>query len=312
MSRRRYAIRDHLQTLDPERDHWEIYRTTATVEFPWDLTRALELALYRTYAVPAIGALLDETGEFRLSAQKRYDDTALLLAEILDNGYDSERGRAALARMNRIHARYEISQDDYRYVLGTFVFVPVRWLERYGWRPLTGTERLASFHYYRAVGARMGIRDIPTDYAAFEAQFDAYEKEHFTFGEPQRRTAIATRELLVSWLPAPARPLAPLVRLGVHALLDEPLRGAFGFPEPPRWLPPVVDGALRARARVERLLPPRAQPSSVTRSWFVKSYPDGYRIDELGPESTKRAPGTTPGTASGAVSTTVSNGAGAP
>lgn len=311
----RYAVRDRLLAMDPERDYLEAYRLMALVEFPWDVTRALELALYRTFAVPTIAALLDETGEFRLRAQRRYDDTVLLLGEVLVHGPDSLPGRAALSRINRIHSRFEISQADYRYVLATFVFVPVRWLERYGWRPLTDVERLGSFHYYRAVGHRMGIRDIPQSYEAFEAEFDAYEREQFSYGGPQQRTAIATRELLVSWLPGP---LAPVVRLGVHALMDTPLREAFGFPAPPRWLPPAVDGTLRLRARVERFLPPRRGPIVQADSAFVRSYPDGFRIEELGPpdpsaqSSEKVSPGAMSGSVAGSVSTTVSNGPSAP
>jgi hypothetical protein len=52
-----------------------------------------ELALYRTYCVPSITALLDKTGEFYKRTQKRYDDTALIVAEIAKWGYESERGR---------------------------------------------------------------------------------------------------------------------------------------------------------------------------------------------------------------------------
>ena len=98
-------------------------------------------------------------------------------------------------------------------------------------------------------------------------------------GEPQRRTAEATRDLFVSWFP---RPLAPALRLGVHALLDDPLREAFGFSAPP-WLPPVVDRGLRARAAVERRLPPRRRPVSTADSRFVRSYPHGYDVAALGP-----------------------------
>jgi hypothetical protein len=57
------------------------------------MTRALKLALYRTYCVPSITALLDKTGEFYKRTQKRYDDTALIVAEIAKWGYESERGR---------------------------------------------------------------------------------------------------------------------------------------------------------------------------------------------------------------------------
>jgi hypothetical protein len=72
-------------------------------EFPFDITRALEFALYRTFAVPRISALLDQTGEFTRHTQKRYDDTDLILSTIYEYGYDSDQGRAALRRMNRLH-----------------------------------------------------------------------------------------------------------------------------------------------------------------------------------------------------------------
>ena len=67
--------------LDPETDYEEIYRVMTTLEFPWDMNQALSFALFRTYAVPSIGRLLDETGEFARDTQKRYDDTGLLLDE---------------------------------------------------------------------------------------------------------------------------------------------------------------------------------------------------------------------------------------
>ncbi|GAA3034718.1 hypothetical protein GCM10020000_10150 [Streptomyces olivoverticillatus] len=52
---KRYDWLKEIRRLDPERDFLRIYRITATLEFPWDVTRGLELALYRTYAVPSIG-----------------------------------------------------------------------------------------------------------------------------------------------------------------------------------------------------------------------------------------------------------------
>ncbi|MCZ1006052.1 hypothetical protein [Streptomyces lydicus] len=45
---RRYAWLREIRRLDPERDFLRIYRIIATHEFPWDITRALEPALYRT------------------------------------------------------------------------------------------------------------------------------------------------------------------------------------------------------------------------------------------------------------------------
>ncbi len=57
--------------LDPETDFTEIYRNLALYDFPWDTNQALSFALFRTYAVPSIGRLLDETGQFTGACQKR-------------------------------------------------------------------------------------------------------------------------------------------------------------------------------------------------------------------------------------------------
>ena len=50
---------DRIERLDPEHDHLEVHRLVCTHEFPWDTLQALSFALFRTYAVPSIGALLD-------------------------------------------------------------------------------------------------------------------------------------------------------------------------------------------------------------------------------------------------------------
>ena len=111
------------EQLDPVRDRDEIARHVSALDFPWDTVQALSFALFRTYAVPSIGRLLDETGEFTTRVQKRYDDTGLLLEEVQRHGLASPRGRSAVRRVNQMHARYDISNDDLRYVLATFVVV---------------------------------------------------------------------------------------------------------------------------------------------------------------------------------------------
>ena len=71
----RHKVLDLIRTLDPVDDHQQIVYLMTAHEFPVDITRALEFALYRTFAVPSISALPDRTGEFTRHAQKRYDDT---------------------------------------------------------------------------------------------------------------------------------------------------------------------------------------------------------------------------------------------
>jgi hypothetical protein len=266
--------------LDPERDHERIVLLSCRQDFPFDTTRALELALFRTFAVPSIGGLLAATGEFERSPQKRYDDTDLLVSELMEHGYRSDRGQRALARINALHGRFAIGNDDFLYVLATFVCVPMEWNARFGWRRLTERERAAWLRFWRGVGEGMGMRDIPGTLERFAAFMRAYEHDHYRRTEASTRVATATRELFVGWAP---RPLRPLARRAIHALLDPPLREAFGFPRPSRLFAWLVPAGLRARALVVRLLPRRRRPLLRTEQ-RTPSHPRGYVIEELGPK----------------------------
>ncbi|KYF52475.1 hypothetical protein BE08_37830 [Sorangium cellulosum] len=273
-------MRDHIEAnLDPVEDHQEITFLSTCYDFPWDTQRALELALIRVFGIARSSRLLVRTGEFLERTQKRYDDTVLILSEMLENGYDSERGRAALRRMNQQHRRYTIPNDEYLYTLSTFVFEPVRWNERFGWRPLTEKEKLATYHYWKRVGALMNIADIPPSYEAFERFNVDFEAEHMRFSEDNRKLAVATRDLLLGWvLPGPLRPLGARF---VHAMLDDRLLDALGLPRPAPALRRLVEGAIRARTPVLRAMPRRRSPRLLTTK-KTRTYPDGYRIEDLG------------------------------
>ncbi|MER5776091.1 oxygenase MpaB family protein [Streptomyces sp. NPDC002039] len=275
----RYDRLREILRLDPDEDFLAIYRLTATYEFPWDVTRALELALFRTYAVPSIGRLLAETAEFTDRAQKRYDDTALLLDAVVEHGFESDTARTAIRRVNQMHRGYDISDEDMRYVLCTFVVIPARWIDSYGWRPLTHHERRAFARYYATLGHHMGITDIPASFEEFEACLNAYEEAHFGWDEGGREVADATLDLMASWYPAP---LAPAVRGVGVALLDDALLNAFRYETPRPAVRRLVRGALRLRGRAVRLLPPRRAPHHARQNREIKGYPNGYDVGELG------------------------------
>jgi hypothetical protein len=274
-----FRILEEIQALDPEADHQRIVFLSTCFDFPFDTTRALELALFRTFCVPSISSLLDRTGEFQNHAQKRYDDTDIIVSEMLEWGYASERGKRALDRMNQVHGRFKIANDDFRYVLSTFIFEPIRWNERFGWRPMCEQERLAWFYFWREVGRRMNIADLPKDYHAFECFNRNYERQRFRFTEANRRVGRATVNMFAGWGP---RVLAPLIRRTIYAMLEDPLIEAFGFPQPSRGMRWLVPATLRLRARLRRWLPARRRPRRRTET-TRPSYPAGYRIEQLGP-----------------------------
>ena len=268
-----------IMALDPERDCERIVYLDTVYEFPFDTTRSLEFALFRTFGSPNVSTLLDSTGEFAARAQKRYDDTDLILSTIAERGYSSEDGKRAIRRMNRLHRRFEIANDDFIYVLSTFVYEPIRWNARFGWRQLVEHEKLAAFHFWREIGRRMAITDIPTTYEELERYNVEYERSNFRHAESNARVARASRDMFLAWFPGVPK------RLGAHAiaaLMDEPLREALGFPAPPRPLARTVALALRGRGLAVRLLPPRRRPKLRTQL-RRRSYKTGWRLEALGP-----------------------------
>ncbi|MGZ8741426.1 MAG: oxygenase MpaB family protein [Nocardioides sp.] len=106
-------------------------------------------------------------------------------------------------------------------MLSTFVVVPKRWMDDYGWRPFTAAEVGASTRYYVELGRLMGIKDIPTTYDAFERLLDDHEAEHFAFDPASRRVGDATFALMKTFYP---RAVAWPVDVFSRALMDEPVR----------------------------------------------------------------------------------------
>jgi mpaB/rubber oxygenase-like protein len=259
-------------------DYLHTFRHAFDETFGWEVRRGLELAIFHTFAVPAISKILDQTGEFTHRGQKRYDDTVALLREIARDGPASPRGRAAIRRMNWIHRPYRIRNDDLLYVLATFIVIPVRWIGSYGWRELTAEEIRAAVRYYRTMGRLMGIRQMPETYPEFAGYLDAYERDHHSFTEANRRLAESLIAVIRSWAPRPVRPLA---RQWVAAALGSRLRRALGVPEPLALVSAGVHGALLARAAIMRLVPQLRHLRRSRRR--LRSYPDGYALSELGP-----------------------------
>ncbi len=275
---KRYDILHEIEQLNPEKDHQHIVYLVGSYEYPWLIRKSLEFALFRTYAVPRMTAILKATGQFNNHGQKRYDDTTLMLAGIAEHGYDSDYGTAAIAIMNRLHGRYHIKNEDFLYVLSTFIYEPIRWHQKYGWRTPTHNEKLANYYFWREVGQRMNIQNIPESLEAYE-QFNLdYEREQFRYADSNHVIGMATIDIFLKWYPAPLR---PVITQFIYAMMDDPLREAFGFPKPHSIYNKVADFGLKLAARVLRHMPPRKTPFMLTQA-PNRTYPDGFNISEIG------------------------------
>ncbi len=274
-----------IRRLDPVRDHARIVYLDACYEFPFDIGRSLELAFFRTFAVPTIAAVLAPTGEFTERSRKRYDDTDLLISTFVEHGHDSRTGRDAIRRMNQIHGRFAIANEDFVYVLSTLVLEPFRWNARFGWRLAIDAERIATFTFWREVAGLMNIADVPGTYEELE-QFNVhFERDRFAYTDAGNGVARAMVNMFVGKIPGIARRLGGR---GIHALLDEPLLDALGLAHPNRAERYAVESALRARARAVRYMPPRRRPRLRTGP-RRPTYRRGYRIDALGPPPAGRS-----------------------
>lgn len=281
---RNRAVLEEINRLDPKTDHCRIVHLLAGYEFPWDGIRALEIALMRSFCSPSVSRLLHRTGEFHKHGQKRYDDTALLVAEFMQNGYDSERGRAAITHMNRIHGTYAISNEDYLFVLSTFILEPIAWIEQYGWRKPGENEKQALFYFFREVGIRMGLQNIPTSLQAFQDFAERYENTHFVYTDSNKKVADATVKVVEGWMPSFSRPFVGKV---IRCFLDAKMRTALGYPAPAPWLAKLVHLAMRLRAKVLRYVTFMPYPYFFTLQ-RNRTYPRGYRLEDLGPGSLVR------------------------
>ncbi|WP_082859746.1 oxygenase MpaB family protein [Alloactinosynnema sp. L-07] len=277
MDRRHYV--KLIETLDPDVDYEKIIRYTALHDFTFDTALSLQMAFYRTYAIPGIAAVLGGSGEIAARPIKRGEDTGLMVFEIIEHGFDHPRSQRVLNAMNAMHSRWDITNDQFLYVLGVFLIPWMRWLRNYGWRQPTATETAAAHRFYAEMGGRMGITDIPATFEAFEQWFDRYESIHLAPNEHGQRLLHASHKLFTNRFPP------RLAFLGItfgNALLDDALRHALGVNGPSAPARGLIRLIFKVRARILRWHKAPTN-SGFTPDGVTPGYPDGYSLEQLGP-----------------------------
>lgn len=198
---------------------YAVIQALSELECPAVFEKGLQFALFRTYGIPSVSALLVQTAQLTRGENvgKRYADTAALLVEMYANAPGSERAAEAFARLNYLHGRYiragRIGNDDMLYTLALFMTQPVRWVDRYEWRRVTELERCAMGVWHKSMGdgmqigfqalegSRRGWRDGLQFYDELAAWMERYEREMMRPHRDNYHTAVQTRVLLMSTLP---------------------------------------------------------------------------------------------------------------
>jgi len=256
----------------------DVYRDLALATFATESRIGFHLAYLRTFASPRVAGLLAHTGQMEKEPRRRGTDTGLFMYELIHAGLGSEVGDEVVRRLNGMHQRFSIRNEDYVWILGTFVVLGMRTIKRFGWRDLTAFEEQASIDWYRELGARMGLHDVSQTFADFDAWFSDYERTELRSTPHGQRLIAATLDTVFGPVPRLLRPLA--VRAAA-VFIDEPARTSLGFSAPGPVVRTAVGTLLHLRA-----LRRRHQPSPS--SWFqpgaaTSVYPQGYQLEDLGP-----------------------------
>ena len=235
-------------TLDYKTAH-EIMKLSMLREFPWMFFFGTTWALVKTYGIASGTPLLVQTRQLTTETKvgKRAEDTGVFIQEFIIGSADSERGMRALSKVNWLHRRYgsKIGNGEMIHTLAMFVLEPQRWIEKHEWRAMTGLEKVAAFIYWKEIGNRMGIKDIPETLAELEDWTEDFENEHMVYTESNRICAETTINLYLRNVP---RSLRNFARTLVTSLLEERVRLAIGSPQPPLWAHRLVISFLRLRA----------------------------------------------------------------
>jgi hypothetical protein len=78
------------------------------------------------------------------------------------------------------------------------------------------------------------------------------------------------------WVPKSA------VKRFAYAVMDDRLLDALGYPRPGHAMRAASKAALKARASLVRMLPPRTAPVRSRDLPNIRSYPNGYDVRDLG------------------------------
>ncbi|KAI7906373.1 uncharacterized protein BX663DRAFT_191052 [Cokeromyces recurvatus] len=293
----------------------EIYSNIFRKEFPLFARCSLEFALFKPFSMPSVSKLLVSTREFLDRCPRRAEDTELILSEMIDpypriqnelrrNPHITEREvikqyerrEAAIDRLNEIHGKYPISDEDYLYTLVLFVVEPIRWINSWEWRKLDIREINAIFKVWHEIGTKMKIKNIPDTLDEWYKVQREYVVKLVSYHPNNWRCAVPTIQLLGSRLPSF---MLPLLYKILPCLLEESECKAFGIQSASIFMRFIFNISISLRAIFIRYLclprdiydlrtPFHAnEKGRYVPHYFIYKphiYSNGYRVEELGPE----------------------------
>ena len=248
--------------LDPTRDHERMAHLSLEVRLgpPLIVAALYTLGFCRQMAVPSIARVIHRggSGDIMRETRARNDLSLNFFGRFLRSGHSSQAGRAAIAELNAIHARFPLQDHESLYTLSGLVFEGPRLTRRLGVRVLSPEEERSNYLFWAGVGARMErILPVPPQAEFWQWTLD-YERENYAYSDGGSAVVEALLDDFAARLPAPVRPAGR--RLLISAM-DDRLRSTHRLAKPP-WSDRIL--ALGTRAFV---LSKAVLPDPPDRSW---------------------------------------------
>ncbi|TFK25911.1 hypothetical protein FA15DRAFT_755502 [Coprinopsis marcescibilis] len=263
--------------LTPD-DAQKIMQLASAWDMPFAFGAGYGVGILRTFSIPTVSKLFYATKEMATVEKvvRRYADTEILLTTAsfcpLSGFHDislktdistpaqDPRTNIAIARINYLHGKYKISNDDYLFTLYGFMSGPLNMIDRYGWRALSPLERAAVFIFWAELGRKMGIQDIPATMEELATWCQAYEEKHMV--PTKINNIIGNVTLWDNVVGVPERfGLRRLVERLVICLMDDRMREAFMWEAQPQYMHLLAKGLMYLSMFMQRwLLLPRSEP----------------------------------------------------
>ncbi|MCD9193400.1 DUF2236 domain-containing protein [Streptomyces albireticuli] len=189
------------------------------------------------------------TGKIHRSGQARADDTIAYFQHWVRHGAASPQAAASIDRVQRMHVHYArsypFSHETYVHGIALFTLLSDEILTLAGINAFTDREKAAQVQHWRAIGARMNIRDLPTTWTGMQQALRDYEQspQWYRPTPAGRRSAEALiHQFNHRWLPRPLHRLGRAVLLSLH---HDHVLAAIGQDPPPAYLVRLTRRALR-------------------------------------------------------------------
>ena len=275
----KWARLREIESLDPVEDCVRIYWLFME-DFQAATRFRMVAGLLVTSAPPRMSRILDQSGELHKNVLKRITDTYLLDSAYHEHGFGPGPGREAARRMNEMHRKYDIHSDDFVYIGCHEAVAAVWYAETYGWRPVTGKEKVAAAEFAKLRGRHMwqnGNTPYPETFEEMEKYCAWWEEEQFRYEPQNRKLADALVDYALNGVPGFLRPAMRAFFFSVGP--DPRVVTSCGYEMPSRFAQKLSRAVMRFYGRLDPLV---TGPSPMARSLVNAVYPNGFEIKDLG------------------------------